>query len=473
MTEDLFDINDLDIERLSPADLAYALAVADWYAAHPVEAFVPSPPLGAFMLDQSTRILLRAANRVGKTEHGVCKFAKRMLDYPNRRYRIVGVTWVQTRDVLSAMLAKYLPADSLASGCSFSETQGWSHGIVRLRNGTTCQVKNYEQAPKAHAGADLDGILMDEPPPPPIYEESRKRVMSRNGFLWITATPINQPCGYLKTAVTAEHSPWTEYVVEFSHANCPWYTAEQCEAWIAECRAVPGTFDQTIKGAWEGITLARVFTGYDADSIFDDVAEIPTWAKWGVGIDHGESAGKQVAVLIAYDDKNPRMPRIWIVDECASTTATTPEQDGAAIYDMLRRNGRDVNAVDRWRGDTNSAGKLGPGLKVNDILAKAIGTAAGMHRAPMVIEPPWKGPGSVAHGERLVNAALLRRWLRVHRRCVGVGNTMSHYDGGEDLKHFSDAVRYITYPVLDLTTALPTVRLTGTSPGPTQPSRVY
>ena len=136
---------------------------------------------------------------------------------------------------------------------------------------------------------------------------------------------------------------------------------------------------------------------------------MPKGCRIGVGIDHGEHAGSQVAVLAAWNAQG-----IWILDETVSEASTTPTQDAHAIRRMLLENGLDVHLVDTWVGDVNSA-------------------------------------GSVDLGEKLLNAGFLRRQVKVHPQCEAVIKGLRHARGGradEDLKHALDAMRYVTYAPL-------------------------
>ena len=433
--------------------MSFARIVAT-FAQRRLMLFNPSPALVAFMASGSKRILVRAANRVGKTKHAAAKLAKLMLATPNGRFRAVAVNYTQSIAVVGQYLFDFLPADQLISNCRFSQENGWTHQLIVLKNGTTCEIRSQDQAPIAHAGSDLDGVWLDEIPPPDILQENLYRVKAKNGWIWVTATPIGRPVEYLKNVVEDENTTWTQHVAPLSHANCPWYTAQQVEDWIAEARLFPDSFDQRILGAWEGVTLARTFTGYDSTCLIQPDDPPPKGVTIGIGIDHGEHAGSQVAVLIASNSDG-----IWVLDECVSTTATTPVADARAIVDMLARNAIEVHQVGRWVGDINSAGKAAAGHKINEILALAIAREAGHHRVGFTIDPPMKGQGSVDIGEKLLNAGLLRRQVRIHPRCVAVINGLRHYKGGkadEGLKHAIDSLRYVSYTPL---TALNTNRV--------------
>jgi len=422
-------------------------ALAQRLRDNPAEGFRPSPALAAFMRDRSNRILVRAANRVGKSVHAACKLAKIMLSYPRKNYRAVGVSYKQSIKVVSKLLFQFIPRDQLADGCSYTETNGWSHSLIRLKNGTTCQIKSSDQKAIAHSGDDLDGIWIDEPPTRDVWLECVKRVMSLRGFVWLTMTPIGRPCEWLRELAEELGSTWVQHVVEFSHANCPWYTREQVEGWLSEASSSPWAYRQTIFGDWEGEVLDRVFTGFDVDCVITD-DQLPAEGdkfKVGLGIDHGEGVGRQVALLVLWTGTC-----MYALDECVNASKTVPAQDAQAILEMLGRWGWKISDVQRLVGDINSAGKLGAGLKVNDVLAAELSTQSGLCTRTCVIEPPNKGKGSVELGEKLLNHAFMQGKLKVHANCKTLLHSLKNYsEGDEDLKHSIDALRYVTQPTLE------------------------
>lgn len=412
--------------------------------------FRPSPALVAFMHATAKRILVRAANRVGKTKHAAAKLAKLMLAAGGKRYRAVAVNYTQSIAVVGQYLCDFIPKDQLVPGCRFSLENGWTHQLIVLKNGTTCEIRSQDQAPIAHAGSDLDGCWCDEVPPSAILQENLFRVKAKDGWFWLTATPIGRPVEYLKKVIEDEDSTWTEHVAPLSHANCPWYTQAQVDAWIAEARLFPDSFEQRINGAWEGTTQERTYSGFDSTCLITADMPMPKGVKIGVGIDHGEHAGSQVAILTAWNADG-----LWALDEEVSTKATTPTDDAKAIRRMLMRNSLDVASVDVWVGDINSAGKSMAGYKVNEILAFELCKDAGYHKQAINIATPVKGPGSVDFGEKLVNSGFLRHKVWVAPRCVQLIKGLKHSKGAksdEDLKHALDGFRYIAYAPLQAMT---------------------
>jgi len=414
---------------------------------NPLALFMPSPAMADFMRSKGRRVLIRAGNRTGKTRHAAAKLAGLMLATPNGRFRAVGVTYQQSISVVSRYLHSFLPPSALAAGCRFSLENGWTHQLIRLTNGATCEIRSQDQTAISHAGSDLDGVWIDEVPPPDVFLECIKRVVSRRGWVWCTLTPIGRPCTWFRRMVEEPGSPWEQVTVTFSRRNCPWYTQTQVDEWLQEAAASPWAYRQTIFGDWEGEVIDRTFTGFDADCIVtDEQLPVEEPFRLGIGIDHGEGIGRQVALLCMWTER-----QFIVLDEIVNTTTTLPEDDARAIVGRLHDWGWALTDVARIVGDINSAGKMGAGLKVNEVLGDALAAAAGLRARTITILPPDKGKGSVEMGSKLVNAAFMRGTLKVHQGCKGLITSLKNYapgPKGEDLKHPLDALRYVSQPVL-------------------------
>jgi len=400
----------------------------------PRSGFTPSQALSTFYNAPTKRELLRTANRVGKTTHVGAKVAALMESTPGLRLRGVSVDYNQSKKAMGLILSQMITPSALASGCNYNVTRGWSHNLIELKNGSTLQIMNNTQDPQAFEGDSLDGVWFDEPPKQGIWLPNISRVMDRNGFVWISATMVGRPCSWLREIAEAEGSPWRQTVVGFSRESCPWYTPDMVAGWIAEAKAAPWEYPQRIDAEWEGVAVGRRYTGYTEASV---VKALPA-GRWkiGVGIDHGEHGANQVAVLMAW---RPGDKVMYIIDEYVSDGPTTIAQDARGIRLMLQRHGWGPHNVDEWRGDNNSAGKARVGYKINQLLGDELG---------VTIDPPDKTAGSVETGEFLVNLALMQGRLKVVDGLVAVSGTMRYYDGTEEHKHISDAIRYLSRPIL-------------------------
>lgn len=434
------------------SDLSMATrAVAQGVAANPLLWFEPSPALAPVMDDDSRRIFVRAANRAGKSKHLAKKLAQAMVERPGLRCRAIAVNYKQATKVVSKYLYEFLPKEAVADDCHFTETRGWTHGLIRLKNGSSCQIMSSDQQPIAHAGDSLDIVWIDEVPPPAILDENIARVMDVQGAVWLSATPIGRPVQWLKDLVEDPYSPWVEYVVEFSHENCPWYSKEQCEAWIEEAKAAPWSYNQRILGDWEGISLDRIFTGFDEGSILPKAPDEHFHA--GIGLDHGELSGHEAAVLFIWNDAIA-----VALDEYVSEGRSSVEEDARGVLAMLARHGLDLTHISRIVGDVNSAGKAaqrkGAGHTVNELFVDAFETLTGY---TVTITTPSKGPGSVDAGNWIINHAFMQRRLYTTDNTPHLNHELRHYNG-KGGGHITDALRYIGAPIVDIGN-------TGDSPG--------
>ena len=396
--------------------------------------FKPSPAFETFYsggLKKGGRYLLRAANRTGKTTHAAALVADALERTPHLRLRGVSVDYSQQNRAMGMMLAQYLSPRALVPGCDFNETRGWSHNLIRLRNGSSMQLLNNTQATQSFEGDALDGVWFDEPPKQVNWLPNISRVMSRRGWILVTATMVGVPVKYLRSIAEGEGSRWQTHVVPFTKEACPWYSTEQIENWLSDAKAAPWEYEQRINAAWEGVAIGRRFTGYTSESIIDRAPQ----GSWhvGVGIDHGEGTGKQAAVLVLWNDEV-----IIVLDEYVNEYPTTPEQDSEAISMMLARHGLRPIDVDVWKGDSNTAGKARVGRTVNQLLSEALGLPFNK-----VIQTPNKKAGTVETGEYLLNLSLMRGWMKVVGPTPVVDEALRYYDGSEKLKHIVDALRYI------------------------------
>lgn len=428
---------------------------------HHLVTFEPSPVFVDLWeeIHRSKRVLLRAANRVGKTRHCAWVVARAMIQYPGFRVRVVGPTNYHIHNVLGQYLAEFL-GPHLAEGSYYVPGKGWNGGrtrVIRLRNGSICDLRSLKDDPDAHSGSSLHMVVFDEPPTLAHFTENAARLVDTLaegwGVLIVAATMVNRPIQWLRHMVQGEDpdptdgrtihhgSGWVQIVAQFSRENCPWYTEEQVAQWLQTMEASPWEWGQRIQAAWDGVTADRIFVGV-SEATFSAV-EPHGDVKIGIGIDHGEVAGHQAAVLVAY-----RGTRIWALDEYTNHgSASSPEEDAAGLLRMLTRHRIDPRSVDLVVGDLNTA-KGFAGWRINDALELALAHQTHSRNPPFVIQAPDKTPGSVDWGLRCINYSARRGDLHVHTRCHHLAQTLKHWKGGktgEDgkLSHIGDALRYI------------------------------
>jgi len=423
-------------------DMARLLEVA---RTDPRLLLVRSPVQQSFRDSGHLRRLVRGGTQTGKTTIGVDEAWNQAETKPGSSGLILCADWPSARDVVGKKMWEMAPKHLIHPDSDYLPNRGWKNKQILLLNGSIIHLRSGESKQVGLSGLTVDWLWFDEPPPQNLFGESLSRVAARQGPVWMTMTPIGRPCGWLQKHIegdpktnTPPQEDWEQHVMRLSPEDCPHRTPES----IAQQIAGYGPWEraQRVDAAWDGVTVNRMFADYDEDAQ-DPIIEHRNY-QMGLGIDHGEGAGRQAAVLVLWSTK-PGI-RIHVIDEYVSAKATTPEEDAKAIRAMLARHGFNPNQVDLAYGDINSAGKRSPGTKINDLLSYELNG--------LRIRTPSKGPGSVEFGVRLINVALRRGHLKVHPSCQSLDHSLRHWTGKKsqhnDLTHTLDALRYLVVPVL-------------------------
>ena len=311
----------------------------------------------------------------------------------------------------------------------------------------------------------VDGIWIDEPPKAGTIDEIRRAGLARRAWVIMSFTPVGalgEDFTWLRDYVEGDEDyrdtgigqpprgQWQQYVIGIP--DCPWFSPEELEI-----RRETYTEEQTpqrLYGEWDSAVIDRAFTHYretgDLKTVLDrwhrETHPSPERVQYAVGIDHGEKAQTQVAVLIAYTT-NDTLPAV-ILAEYVSKQKTTAAEDAVGIVEMLASVGLRPSHVTLWVGDINTGGKEAKGESLNRLLQRALPSPGGHIRIPN------KYPGSVETEERRMNAAFKERRLLIHSRCKILMQSFRRYRGDgspadKKLKHSLDAARYALQTVLD------------------------
>ena len=412
------------------------------------EQFRCGEAIPAFHSNNDFVKLLRMGNQGGKTHSGARETAWVMTGtHPWKpckqgpvHGRAVTYSWKQSITVqkrLNAVLPKFM-----IDGYDFNDRRGFVNQRIKLKNGSTLEIVTASQDNLAHASATLDFVWIDEPPPEELYSELLARLLVRKGKMWITMTPINRPVDWLIKEI--ERGKITDFRFDLTPENCPHLTQEQIDA-IADAY-LPHQKAQRLHGHWHGETTDRYFDAYDARCVSDEIPQgsMLNPVRFGLGIDHGEGVGKQVAILTAHVG-----PRVWVIDEYRNTKVSTPFDDAKGMLEMFERNGLQPWDIHMAVGDINSAGKAFSGLKVNQALENAFAQLTGRTRSPFRILNAFKKAGSIDWGNRIINYAFKRGDLTINPSCEYLNHALSHWQGKhDDLSHGLDAMRYIVHKIL-------------------------
>lgn len=401
----------------------------------------------------------RSANQVGKTVSGAAEMWWHALgQHPHRRVKAPPTNgWILIADFdnqygeFCRKLRQLEPAHALDTEQKYDDVKGYTYRgrrAIRLQNGSTIGFRGGESNVVALAGATIDWGWIDEPPKQHHFGEFMARVQVSGGPVWFTCTPIGRPVDWLKKLIEGDaenNEPpapgWEQFVIPLSPENCPWRSAESIQAQID----ITPYWErpQRIYGEWEGVEPNRWLASFGADNLCNVVPEGNY--RLVIGLDHGERAGRQVAVIAAMTRSID--PDIWILGEYVSKGSTTPLEDAQGIQAALKQIGFTLLHVDEARGDHNTAGKSQAGIGINALLEQSFAVLMGhpQHAPPFRVYPATKGAGSVEYGARLLNSLFLRRKLYIHEKCENLIKSLKYWDGTkntDDFKHLIDALRY-------------------------------
>ena len=432
---------------------------------NPLARYKPTP--GQLLLHQCTddKRLLRKPNQTGGTVGGAVDVLWHMtgrhpfmeVPKPPVRWRLVTYSRDQSLEI-EEKLWEVLPRELMDRRCIYDEDRGFRVGsrrILRLSKrwgGSSLSIFTQGQRTLGKASATLDGVWFDEPPEEGDYSEGVKRIMRRRGKILLTMTPIGRPVDWCKEEV--KRGALTDLTYPLTTEWVPFYTQEEIDAIVEE--TLVAQRPQRVFAEWDGVTPDRYYDAWTDDRILPADFELPSGDYWvGVGIDHGEGAKKQIAILVFV---NMDTGDVYIWDCRESSGKTDSSRDAVAVVGMLDAHSLNPEAPDEWRGDHNTGGKSEAGLLANQLLEQEIASYIGSPRSspPCRIKMAKKGPGSVAAGCGLIHRAMVRDKIWVHPRCKPVIQHFRHWRGPRDnkpknreLTHAGDALRYILRDQLD------------------------
>jgi len=159
-------------------------------------------------------------NRAGKTERRAKRMVENMVKNPGYRCWALQSTEVSSRQNQQSIIWKYLPREwkpstgkmrhGTTTRINYSQAGGFTENVLVLPNGSECRFKFYSMDVGSVEGAELDEAWADELVTPDWIEALIFRLVTRNGLLAITFTPIEGYTStvkqYLAGAVTLEET---------------------------------------------------------------------------------------------------------------------------------------------------------------------------------------------------------------------------------------------------------------------------
>lgn len=436
-------------------------ASADFYRANPFYAYDPMRGMLGFHRSPSARRLVRAGNQVGKSIAGAYEAWAHLVGRHRWRPGLSPSSgWAMVADlenvypVVSAKLRSLEPAHLLDPATRYAEGKGYytsGRRMVRTRAGHTLAFRSGEGAAIGVEAASIGWLWIDEPPSRAKFGGALSRVAVAEGPVWITCTPVGRPVewfrrhleGDLATGEAArEH--WDTWVVPLSEASCTTESGRVIRSASSIARQVAsyGAWEirQRVHGDWEGVTEGRWIPAYGDACVVTDEDVPSTLEALGLGWDHGERPGAQACYLVGWDGH-----RLWVLGEYTSHERATPAEDAQGAWALCQRWGLSSPFdVAEARGDSNSAGKLGLGASVNDLLEREFARMFGLDSPPFRVRVPYKARGSVKARARMVSAACASGRFLVHESCRQLDAALRNWAGrDDDLKHALDACGYI------------------------------
>jgi hypothetical protein len=433
-------------------------------------AFRSGPALRELAQETGRLVALRAANGVGKTMAACHKVARRAVEKPGSKHRVISPSHKHAREVAGKYLWDFL-RDYVASNSRWLPGTGWTrNGTVVLANGSEIQIMSYQDDPEVQEGRhDLDTILLDEVPPEAHYLANKGRA----GYQLIVAFTVQDevPPDWLRKEIegddespvegrTVHSTGWVQYVVPFLRHNVPFYTDEKYEQ---KRSSYVGTDAEgrRIWAQWEATSSIRKFSGWSQKLVrtnaeirkvlFDERGKIRRPDRARIGIDYGhQGIAKHCQYLILQYGQ-----RFFVVHEFLGGRTTTPTDIAVGIRDAIEawfgRGTEGLAMVEMIRGDLNSAGPLGGGQSLNSVVEHALCALYGITSLPQPqgIHAPNKQEGWREAREIGINHAMLEgRWI-VSDECPHAIRAYNQYRGKPN-DPFKDPVDAQGYAVQDL-----------------------
>ena len=379
---------------------------------------------------------------------------------------LVGYSHEQMEPI-TGWIWRMMPREWMSARCTWLPVRGvvsrppgyWIDGGPGA--GSKMIAATYGQNTQRMAGTTLHRATCDEPPTRAAISELRPRLWRHRGRLRVTLTPTldawsREPLTWLQEEVDASGSKWrvfnwgaTAAASWLDGAPSPLFSAARIEAMTAGLNERERAM--RLGRAWGPEMLGGELTAFGAANIVRvRPNDLRGWSLY-VGIDHGSTAGKSCAALVAVRDGGGDRPRWVILGESVSDGFWTVEQDAAGIIGMLADCGLKYDDVDGWCGDVPFGGARHIVRKSNADLRRELARQTGRAVADTtVIEEPRKMRGSMQAGFGAMNTILSRRdddgvpHGRVAVSCTRTVKAAKEFDGSPTHpgKDVLDAARY-------------------------------
>lgn len=330
----------------------------------PQAFYRPHPDQILFHKSPAAIRAVMGGNRVGKTHMGaneVIWIARGIHPYiqapiPNRGR--IGVTDFKVhKNVIWPKLEAWLPWEEVA------EIQKGMAGViqgVRLKNGSFFDIMSYEQLPMKWESVELDYAWFDEPPPYEIWRATRARIIDRDGRIWFTLTPLEEPWIHEEIWEQCGKNPRYWGIVSDMRNN-PYLSRKAVQEFIKEVSKED--YEARVRGQFRHLTgrVLKDFTDQYPYVMSEEQADIkPFWPRLFVLDPHEKTPW--ACEWYALDEENDTVYRY---DEYRHDPAEGIEVFGRVVRNMeLRHNARvpDHMRVGDTYGNRPTYSKGGPSL---------------------------------------------------------------------------------------------------------------
>jgi hypothetical protein len=362
-----------------------------------------------------------------------------------------------------------LPKDELLlgrGGTRFTPAAGFSpveDPRVLFKNGSIIRFRATSQEGLDLTAATLDGALFDEPPSSErIYTEVLQRLEERGGTLLLGFTPVNADVGYIRELVASGaivdfHARLEPHeLVPVGHDQ-PLRTADgrvKDARYIAAREAKVSAYERevVIHGGWEFRAQGAWFNGAWDPGRMVYLAVPELHDKLVLGVDHGDRPGKQVAVLMAVNDRGTDGPVVHVLDLYRDELGiASPRVDAEGILHMLGRHGISWDQLFFAGGDRvhmQGTAKQKSNRDLAAQLCKQLGLESlDKLRPPVrtVKRGSGRGAGSLRFGSRWLFHAMVEGRFSVGPAAAFLIQALPKYDLTDDDKGYKDAVDAVRY----------------------------
>ena len=438
----------------------------------PFMYFCPTRPQKTFIDDPSPIKLLLGGNQTGKTAatayllvaHCLGRHPTLLTDPPPVECWLITYSHEQSRTI-QQKLYDMIPKESLEDDCEFIRGRGFRGlaPVVRFKNGSLIRVKTCNQKLGLASGS-CSLVCIDEPVSWDVFNELLARTLrggkgGKRGTLAISMTPVGGvDVSYIEDMVNNNQISCTKARLNVEDTTpiglSPLLSADQIKA-ITDA-FLPVDREARINGSFNVAPIGIIFDTFEDSMISDNPVKGGGEYKFSVGIDHGSLPNSQVAILTCIDMKDPKQPRIYVLDEYVSGKAT-PEVHAQSILNMLNRN--HITPMQcRFTGDTDHNGR--GGYKMSNLaLIRGFESVLNLpHKGlPFRVHRAVKKRHSVYFSASMIHAVMSRQHFQVSPRCIKTIKSIKNwtmkregYNRSRDkFGHCIDALRYAVMPIID------------------------